>query len=115
DKEGYKKYICKILGIETKQAKDGDASFQKLTLEELLENQRNRKLFKDEQNWFKEIFFDRLFKPMNQNYRYRGLRSLNALIEEENLPYVILSKKETKGDNRMKMYWVVIKVDDLNE
>jgi hypothetical protein len=115
DKEGYKNYICKILHVEKEYIKDADMEFEKSNLRKVLEKWKNRKIFEEDQDQFKDEFFSVVFSPKNPNYRYRGLRSTNAIIEEEKLPYIILSKKESKGDKRNKMYWIVIDLSEDNE
>lgn len=58
-----------------------------------------------EQDEFKEKFFDCLLIPKKTNYRRKGIRSINSIIQEDNLPYIIKSKREEKKKNRGRTYW----------
>jgi hypothetical protein len=108
DKIGFKKYICKELGFPVEGIKSGDDTFEKVSMTKLLEKSENKKMFKDEQEKFKAAFFDKLFSPKKTNYRHRGVRSINAILEEDNLPFMISSRQEKeRNENRYKTYWII--------
>ena len=67
-------------------------------------------MFSEEQEKFKEEFFDSVFEVKSRNYRRRGLKSINAIIEEDGLEYMIMSNRESSGENRNKRYWELVKV-----
>lgn len=106
-KEGYKIYICKLLDYDIKKTKNANFEFEKLSMLELLQKYVGFKMFKDEQTIFKELFFGNIFVPKKTNYTSRGLNAANGILEEDNLKYLIYSRREKKGTNRDKMYWIV--------
>jgi hypothetical protein len=72
-----------------------------------------KKLFKDEQELLKMEFFENIFSPKRTiNYRNRGLNSMNSILQEDNLPYIILSKRDWKKEGgNGKRYWIIIKTE----
>lgn len=115
DKKGYKKFICNLLDYDIEKIKDAEREYEKMDIRELMEKVLNKKMFGEDQEKFKEVFFDRKFSPKNTDYRKRGLRTINAILEEDNEPYRITSGQEAKGEHRKKTYWMVLKIDQVEE
>jgi superfamily II DNA or RNA helicase len=113
DGDSYKRYICDLLNFDYSNIKDGNAAFEKRTLIDLLEEFKNKKMFKEDQSTFKRMFFDNIFSPKKTDYRHRGVRSINSIMVEDNLPYAIFSKRETGGERRMDYYWIVTGLDEM--
>jgi len=69
-------------------------------------------MFKDEQNKFRELILKELLNTPKGKSRAVGLKTINALFEENNLKYKVTSNKETsrKSENYSKMYWTIIKL-----
>jgi len=110
----YIHFICKILKYDYKKIKNGNKVFEKISIEDLLQKYVGIKMFKDEQERFKILFFDKIFSPKKTNYRHRGIRSINAILQEDNLPYVLSSRKEKKrSSNRDKYYWLVSSTENF--
>jgi hypothetical protein len=79
-----------------------------INLEPILKKYIDKKLFSQEQNQFKEEFFNELFNPYDVvDYSRRTTIFINAILEEENLPYVFLIKTEYSGKNKGKKYWIL--------
>jgi hypothetical protein len=115
-KDGYKKDILSYFGIrEDDEVRVGNADIEheKLEMKKYLQTIKNTKLFKDEQERFKTVFFSLLFSPKNTNYRNRGIRSINAILEEDSIPFRLTSGKENKGTDRNKRWWAVIEVGEF--
>lgn len=111
-KDGYKKEVMKALGLPDEKMGSADNEYEKVGIREYLTKTLNTKLYKEEQEVFKTKFFNLLFSPKNTNYRNRGIRSINAVLEEDSLPYRIISGKENKAKNRNARWWMVIEVGD---
>lgn len=105
--DNYKKYICDLLSFDIAKTKNANDEFEKNSLVSLLENNMGNKMFKNEQERFKELFFDRVFTPKRTDYIARGIKAANGIIEEDGLKFIIYSRQETKGKNRNKTYWVI--------
>jgi hypothetical protein len=109
DKDSYKQYICKLLGKN--EASNADMELERLSIADILRGLVGVKLYKEEQNKFKLDFFNLIFSPKKTDYRHRALRSINALLEEDNLSYRISSGRDAKGNNRQKRtFWTVIQI-----
>jgi len=86
-----------------------------MKLEKILRKYVGIKMFEQEQADFKEEFFRELFDPDRPiDYTRRSPIFINAVLEEENLPYVItiLIDRETGSNTQGKKYWNVICFDD---
>jgi hypothetical protein len=85
-----------------------------MTLEEILRKYVGIKMFEKEQADFKEEFFRELFDPYQPvDYTRRSPLFLNAVLEEENLPYVITTLIDREsGFTEGKRYWNIICFDD---
>ena len=111
NKIGYKKYICKQLNYKLLDIGNGDEQFEKISIHKLLERYVGKKLFKEDQEEFKILFFDNMFSPKKTNYRHRGIRSINAILEEDNLNFVLYSKREKdRGEFRDQNYWIIVSI-----
>lgn len=114
-KIGYLRYICQLLGINEndKRIKSADIEFEKKTLSSMLKAYVGRRLYKGkEQEDFKTEFFERIFSPKKKiNYRHRGLNSINSILQEDDEPYMIVTKREWKSRKPIR-YWMVISTDE---
>jgi group I intron endonuclease len=59
------------------------------------------------QDKFKKDFFDCISIPKKTNHRRHGIRAIQSIIEEDNLPYTIESGQGRKKPNRNKVYWLI--------
>jgi superfamily II DNA/RNA helicase len=110
-KDGFKIAVANYFGIDIDATKDADNAFEKISIRKYFESIKNIKMFKEEQEEFKTIFFSLIFSPKNTNYRSRGIMSINAILEEDNLPYRITSGKESGAVNRNKRWWTVLEME----
>jgi len=111
-RDGYKLSVMKALNLPEEKMGNADNEYEKLGMKEYLMSLRNIKLFKDEQEDFKTRFFSLLFSPKNTNYRNRGIRSINAILNEDNILYRIVSYKETKGIKRNQTFWMILEIKE---
>lgn len=79
-----------------------------MSLETIIKKYKNVAMFQKEQDSFKEEFFRELFDPyVPVDYSRRSPIFLNAIFEEENLPYILVSQiDEEKG-----IYWKIVCFD----
>jgi len=111
EKDSYKRMISRLLGKEISEAGNADMEIEKNTMITYLESLVGRKMYKDEQDRFRQSFFNMVFSPKNTNYRHRGIRSITAVLEEDEIPFRISSGRDRKGDNSKKKetFWIVYK------
>jgi hypothetical protein len=107
NKTGYKTQICDMLGFSVDAVKDGDIQFEKVSLKTLLEKYLDVKMFEEEREKFKNLFFNSIFTSKRTDYVARGIKAARGVIEEDNLPFMISSRQETKGEYRNKSYWII--------
>lgn len=107
-KIGYKKTICSLLNYLVTNTSDAEFIYEKKNLIQELELILNTRLYKDEKEKFKIMFFNNLFSPKKTNYRKRGIRSINAILEEDAIPFRVISSVDTKSIDRNQRYWMII-------
>jgi hypothetical protein len=112
-KMGYQKYICKILNYNIKDTKIAEEYYEQKSLELILESFLNKKLYKgEEQEMFKSVFFENIFAPKRKiNIRNRGINCINSILQEDNLPYEVISRVDKTKEKRDKTYWWVTKIE----
>jgi hypothetical protein len=110
DKDAYKKYICSLFDFNYSKSKNANLEFEKLTIRQLLEEYSGIKLFEEEQEMFKEKLFNNIFAPKKTDYIIRGIKAARGVIEEDNLKFTISSRREKRGVNRDKYYWIVERI-----
>ena len=79
-----------------------------MSLSSILKRYSNKKLFETDRDKFKEEFFKELFDPyLPVDYSYRTTIFINAILEEENLPFVAEADYEEFGIHKDEKYWVI--------
>jgi ribosomal protein L19 len=115
DKDGYKKNICKKLNFPFEEIKIAEKYYEKECLTDILESYIGIKLYeKEDKEIFKEKFFNKLFDPKRKlDYRNRGYNTMNAILQEDNLPYFVGSSLERSvhSEYKGKKFWIVNKID----
>ena len=108
DNDGYKNHIMGVL--QKKEVLQAEKVFEKKNLSDILETYIGKRLYKEEQEEFKNIFFANIFDlHRNINVRHRGICCINSILEEDKLLFRLTSIQDTKGKNRGKTYWFFIK------
>ena len=87
-----------------------EKKLDELVLEDILNKLVRIKMFKDEQKKFKETLLDKLLNSPKANHGSIGLKTINALFEENNLKYFVDSERETFGELKNKRYWIISKI-----
>ena len=84
----------------------------KMDINRVLKKYAERKLFKEEQEKFKEEFFQALFDPYSDvDYSRRTTIFINAVLEEENSPYVFKSDIEYEDKDKFgELYWYLVRL-----
>jgi len=124
----YDNELCKLMLEEEygfgyqdeifKRFKTGDGAvmledlYDEITLEDKLNQLVGVKMFKDEQNNFKEFLMKELLNAPKANHGSIGLKTINALFEEYKVNYRITSDKENsrKSEYFRKTFWMIIKL-----
>jgi len=108
----YENYICNLINFDPEKVEDGNIKFEKVSVKTLLQSYIGKKMFKEDQERFKYLFFDKIFSPKNTNFRRRGQKSIRAIIQEDELLYNIVSIQERAGENRGKYYWHIFYTEE---
>ena len=101
--DGYEKVFLKFLG-KAFQAKTKELIIdieEKDKFLEYLISVCDKKLFKEEQKELKNKF--RILLGLKD--RYMGINTLNGKLKDCRYPYMIVSLRETQGENKFKRYW----------
>jgi hypothetical protein len=111
DKEnlGYKKEIMGLLQLDINKVKIAESYYEAVQIKDIMDKYAEKKLFRDgELDNFRTEFFENLFSPQRtRDIRNRGYKTINSILEEDNLPYCIKSTKETGGENKCQHYWYI--------
>ena len=111
DKEnGFKNKLFERMGIEDMTYTYLEAELDALKLEHILDKLVGIKMFKDEQKEFKQMLLKELLNTPKGSHGSIGLKTVNALFDENKLNYIMNSKKETVGELKDKRYWVISKL-----
>jgi len=106
--KGYEKHIGKLLRID--KILYAENVFERKNLLDILENYTEKRLYKEDQEEFKNIFFANIFNFNRKiNVRHRGIGCINSILEEDQLPFRLTSIQDRKGVGRGKRYWFLIK------
>jgi hypothetical protein len=81
-----------------------------LKLEHILDKLVGVKMFKDEQKDFKELLLRELLNAPKSNHGSIGLKTINALFDENKINYIVNNKREKSGEFRDQTYWVISKL-----
>jgi superfamily II DNA or RNA helicase len=107
DKAGYQKEICYKMQYPFASIKNAEIEFERMTLDQELEKLLNIPLFDKDIDKFKNMFFNRKFSPKKTDYHKRGILCINAILQEDNSDYLVISGKSRKSDTREKRYWMI--------
>ncbi|MEG2079921.1 hypothetical protein, partial [Chryseobacterium sp.] len=111
-KVGYRQYVCDLFDFPLENSEEYHMDKEQIALSNILENYVGFKMFDEMQQDFKENFGQGIFNTKNPNYRRRGFKSLQAIIEEDGLPYEMTRGREMSGEYKFKWYWMVIRKDN---
>jgi hypothetical protein len=114
DKAGYVKYVCHVLKYPYSKVDWAESVYEKIDMTFVLNSYLGKRLYKGEsQEAFKTTFFEKLFSPKRIiNYRHRGLNSINSIIEEDGLPYMLVSRIGYEHGKTGRRYWQVVKIGE---
>jgi hypothetical protein len=107
DPNGYKNFICDYLDFPSEAIKNAEEYYEKEMLEKEIKNLVGIKLYKEDQKRFKQMIFTCLYSPKNYNYRKLGVKSFNAIMEDNGLPYEIKSERDRREEHRDQYYWEI--------
>ena len=112
DKKGFQSYVSKLLLQNMDNIKDAEMCYEKQGIESVLQSYLGKKLYKEDIEQFKNIFFQNIFAPKRKiDIRKRGKLCINSILEEDNIHYHISSKTDFTSDHRNQTYWIVIDDD----
>jgi len=107
ENDGYKRVICNKIKFSYKDILSAESSFEKIDIELLLAKLLNKRLYKDDIEKFKNDFFGKIFSPKKTDYRKRGVRCVNAILDENNSSFFVISNQSNTKENRKERYWMV--------
>ena len=113
----YAVFVGRVLGVPESDKEErwnkymfnADKIFKSPKAIEILDRYHGKKLFKNEQTIFKNEFLDTLLHSETDKKSF-GLNTLQGILLDNNMPFVINSVRETKGEMIYKRYWIVKKI-----
>jgi hypothetical protein len=107
--DGFKLSLLERMDVDL-EYKMLEEKLDALKLEDILDKMIGVKMFKDDQKKFKEMLLKELLNSPKANHGSIGIKTINALFDENKLNYIMNSKRENSGENRNKTYWVISKL-----
>jgi len=108
-KDGYQKYVCNLLSASN--VLSAEKYFEKKSLIELMSGYIGKKMYKEEQEEFKVLFFETIFKSKRRiDVHHRGVISVNSILEEDDIKIRLSSTQNMSGENRGKTYWILFEI-----
>ncbi|MDM5197586.1 hypothetical protein QUF79_06095 [Fictibacillus enclensis] len=77
---------------------------------DIVDNYVDKKIFKDQQQELCNVICNKYGLRAKNGSTKVGMKTINSFFEENSIPFQIESKKESKGENRNKMYWILNKI-----
>lgn len=108
--DGFKNKLLERMGIKDMKYTYLEKELDGLVLEDILNGLVGVKMFKEQQKEFKQILTKELLNAPKANHGSIGLKTINALFDENKINYIVNSKKETVGEFKDKRYWVISKL-----
>ena len=112
DKKGFQNYINRVLLQDVSNVKDAELCYEQKSIETILQSYLGKRLYKNDIEQFKNIFFQNIFAPKRKiDIRKRGKACINSILGEDNLLYRIDSRTETGNRHRNETVWKVVPWD----
>ena len=113
DKKGFQTYINRVLFQNPSKVKDAELCYEQKSIETILQSYLGKRLYKEDIEIFKNIFFQNIFAPKRKiDIRKRGKKCINSILSEDNLFYRIDSRTETGNGHRNETVWKVVPWDE---
>jgi hypothetical protein len=110
EKIGFAKAVLQRFNREEEEIEILESESDMSKLVRHLDDMVNIKMFKEEQEEFKDNLLNNLWCAPKLNHGCLGLKTINSLFDDYGLKYTIKNMKETKGENRNKRYWIIQKL-----
>ena len=104
DGMGYIKYICNKLNFPINNIIIIEQQREKKLIQEVIKKYFGKKMFFNEQEKFKQDFFDCILVGKKTDYRKKGIRSVNGVLKELKLNYIMKSKVTSVNKQSLR-YW----------
>ena len=110
-KDGYVQAVLERFDWQAKKYKILDNEIDSITINDWLNKHIDKKMFKDKQKEFKKFLLEQLLNAPKASHGKLGLKSINALFDDNGLNYTLSSKEENsrKSENWKKTYWIISK------
>ncbi len=109
--KGYENFICRILEIDKETIKDLPYIQSKIDTKNILDTFVGTKMFKENRMVFKDFLETHIYKQLVGRRHQFSISTINSILMDLNIPYVVISKLERAGENRNKTYWIVSKIN----
>jgi hypothetical protein len=107
---GFKNKLFERMGV-TMEFTYAEDEMDSAKLEDILDRLVGKKMFEEEQEEFIKFMRNQLFKGITNKYGTVKIKTINGYFEDNEIPYIIESKKERsrKDINYNKHYWILCK------
>lgn len=106
-KDGWLKVLLQAMGLERRTVRVLEQTLDGITLKQYLDGMTNKKIFAEEREHMKRSILKQMVGKIEKNQKKLGIKSINAILADLDIPYVFESHKETKGERRNQQYWIL--------
>ena len=107
----FAKTIRNYFGKSENEDFSAELEIQKPDLLRVLEQIKETKFFKEEQDRVSEKIFNVILSSGASNDKYVGLNSIVKILKKTKVPFIINNIQETKGKRRRETYWIIRKTE----
>lgn len=95
------------MGLDNPNVENLESITDGKSLTSYLQEIQDIPMFSEAQETFRETINQMLISIISQNKRKLGLKTINQILKEFRVPFVLESKRENKGEMRNQRYWIV--------
>ncbi|MDU6975894.1 MAG: DEAD/DEAH box helicase family protein [Clostridiales bacterium] len=99
--------LFKQMGLDNPNVESLESITDSRSLTSYLQEVQDKPMFSEVQEVFRDTIKEMLNSLISQNRRRFGINSINEILKELGVPFVIESKRENKGEMRNQRYWIV--------
>lgn len=99
--------LFKQMGLDNPNVESLESITDSRSLTSYLQEVEDKPMFSEVQEVFRDTIKEMLNSLISQNKRRFGINSINEILKELGVPFIIESKRENKGEMRNQRYWIV--------